>query len=371
MNLAIYVLVYTYLNAKINSFMSSLMFNVMSVVSAMALVLLTLWIIIQGYRIVTGQSREPMMALAVNAMRIGAIVVAATTMSVFGTSLHDLFTGELQTDINQLFTGDNSTIQDSINKNLAQTVLAMAAIDAVQSPPGDVQTVAAKARASDYAIFGTASPPMAIGAMLLMYNFAVALFVGLGPLFILCLIFEQTKSLFQRWLLYGIGTLFSLAMLSFISSIVLSVMFRATAALWATNLINNLTGATSEGLTTQSMEQGGIGLLMTMLIISVPPMAANFFQGTLGQFYFQSAFSHGAGGGKQGADGQPSPYGGGGGSGYSGGSSTAQTNTGQGGQGAGSYGSTSSAMGNNPGRVAGNTSTAQTDTIKPAPPTAG
>uniref|UniRef100_UPI003D3036BD type IV secretion system protein n=1 Tax=Klebsiella pneumoniae TaxID=573 RepID=UPI003D3036BD len=35
--------------------------------------------------------------------------------------------------------------------------------------------------------------------------------VGLGPLFILCLLFDQTKQLFQRWLFYGIGTMFSMA----------------------------------------------------------------------------------------------------------------------------------------------------------------
>jgi type IV secretion system protein VirB6 len=50
------------------------------------------------------------------------------------------------------------------------------------------------------ATFGTASPPMAAGAMLLLYQFVMAMFVGFGPLFILSLMFEQTKSFFQRWL---------------------------------------------------------------------------------------------------------------------------------------------------------------------------
>ncbi len=40
----------------------------------------------------------------------------------------------------------------------------------------------------------------------LFYEVALALFIGLGPLFILCLLFEQTKTLFQKWLFYGIGT---------------------------------------------------------------------------------------------------------------------------------------------------------------------
>ncbi|WP_175472809.1 hypothetical protein [Luteibacter sp. 329MFSha] len=38
------------------------------------------------------------------------------------------------------------------------------------------------------------------------------------------------------------------------------------------------------------MQQGGIGLLLTALIVSVPPMAAAFFQGTLGSFMSYSAF---------------------------------------------------------------------------------
>jgi type IV secretion system protein VirB6 len=39
------------------------------------------------------------------------------------------------------------------------------------------------------------------------------------------------------------------------------------------------------------MQQGGIGLLLTVLIVSVPPMAAMFFQGTLGNFLTYSAFA--------------------------------------------------------------------------------
>ena len=31
-----------------------------------------------------------------------------------------------------------------------------------------------------------------------------------------------------------------------------------------------------------AMQQGGIGLLLTLLLVSVPPIAANFFQGALG-----------------------------------------------------------------------------------------
>jgi type IV secretion system protein VirB6 len=100
----------------------------------------------------------------------------------------------------------------------------------------------------------------------------------------------------------------------FISSLVLQLTLRVAAALWTANLINQMTGLGAEGLSNQALQQGGIGLLMTVLIVSVPPLAAAFFQGTVGSFMHYSAFGVGAGS-RPGPQGQPpGSYGGYGGS---------------------------------------------------------
>ncbi len=288
-----YALVYKYLNEQIHAFGLVLMGNMMTWVSGVALVLVTLWIMIQGYRMITGQSHDSMMAMVSNMARVTLIVTAASTMGIFGSSLHTFFTTDLSTEVNQIFSGSSDTAAQTIDKNLAWTQLAMAAIDGVQVVHGDTQNIDAKSHAELMVGLGTASPPMAAGAMLLLYQFTMALFIGLGPLFILCLIFEQTKGLFQRWLLYGIGTIFSMAVLAVVSSMVLQLTLRVAAALWSSGIINAITGNGAEGFTTQSLQQGGIGLLLTVLIISVPPMAAVFFQGTVGNFMHFSAFGGG------------------------------------------------------------------------------
>jgi len=356
-----YVLIYNWLNDKINSFGMSLMATFMTWASAIALVMVTLWIMIQGYRIITGQMHESLMAMVTNMTRVVVIVTVATTMGIFGTNLHQLFTTDLSTGINQMFTGSNETAAQTIDNNLAWTQLALGAIDAVQVPSGDQATNDTKNHALLLAGFGTASPPMAAGAMLLLYNFALALFIGLGPLFILCLIFEQTKGLFQKWLMYGLGTLFSMAMLSFVSSLALQLTLRVAAALWSANVINNKIGLGAEGLSSQALQQGGIGLLMTVLIISVPPMAAMFFQGTMGNFMYFSAFGGGAAS-RPGPQGQPPGS-------YGYGHTPPQSNTAQADSARiGSAGLNSS----NLGRMAGNAHSAQADVIKPAmPPTIG
>ena len=303
MGFVYFVLIYNWLSDKINTFGMDLMANLMTWASGIALVLVTLWIMIQGYRMITGQSRDSMMALVMSMTRVAVIVTAATTMSMFGANLHHFLTIDLSTEVNHLFTGDNSTAAQTIDDNLAWTQLALGAIDAVQVTPGDTDVSSTKQNALLMAGLGTAGPPMAAAAMLLLYQFTLAIFIGLGPLFILCLIFDQTKALFQRWLLYGIGTIFSMAVLAFVSSLVLQLTLRVAGALWASNLINNLTSNGAEGLSSQALQQGGLGLLMTVLIISVPPLAAVFFQGTVGAFYFNSAFGYG-GGNRQGPNGQ-------------------------------------------------------------------
>jgi type IV secretion system protein VirB6 len=359
-----FVLIYNWLHSRIDSFGANLMGAVTSWMTALALLLVTIWIMIQGYRLITGQSRESMMGLVTNMVRVVVIVAVATTVGAVGHNLHTLVTTELTTDINQLFTGDDTTLAQTIDKNLAETQLAMSAIDTVQVPPGDTEGAASKARAQTFATFGTASPAMAAAAMLLLYEITLALVIGLAPLFIMCLIFEQTKGLFQKWLLYGVGTLFSMGVLAFISSLVLELTYKVAEALWASSIINSVTGLGAEGFTSQSMQQGGVGLLMTVLIISSPPLAAMFFQGTVGNFMHFSAFGGGMAS-RPGPQGQPpGSYGGYGGGSYAPpASGTAQTT--DPGRQAGPNG-----FGNNPGataRLTGAPNFVQADTIRPAP----
>ena len=299
-----YRLIYNFLSDKIERFGLDMMQRVAAWASAVALVLVTIWILIQGYRVLTGQMREPLMGLVISMGRIVVIVGAATTMGFAGTDLHTFLTSTVDKQVHQFFTGqEDETTSDAIDKNLAWTQLALGAIDAVQVVPGDQQSQDAKSHAGMLAAFGTASPPMAAGAMLLLYQFAIALFIGLGPFFILCLIFDQTKSLFTRWLMYGIGTIFSMALLSVVASMVLDLTIAVNEAIWGAKIANKLLGTDAEGLSTLALQQGGIGLLLTTLIISVPPMAAMFFQGTLGSFSPYSVFSGGSQ--RPGPQGQP------------------------------------------------------------------
>lgn len=285
-------LIMSYLRKEVQDFGLGVMQNAMTWAGGIALTLLTLWIMIQGYRIVTGQSRDSMMLLVTNSLRATLIVGAATSMAAFGTNLHDFLTNDVNREINWVVTGDDSLPEDRIDKNLGWMQVALSSIDALDVV-GDPTLDDDKTRAMWFVGLGTGGPALAGGTMLLLYQIALALFVGLGPIFILCLLFDQTKSLFGRWLQYGIGTMFSMAVLSAMVSISLEMVARVAAAFWASAAAGSLLGQDfTDGMTSQAMQQGGMGLILTTLIISAPPMAAMFFQGTLGQFSAYNAFSN-------------------------------------------------------------------------------
>jgi hypothetical protein len=85
--------------------------------------------------------------------------------------------------------------------------------------------------------------------------------------------------------------MFSLAVLSVMVALALDVVMAVAASFW----VGKFMGGSSEGVNSMAMQQGGLGLILTMLIISAPPMAASFFQGVLANFNPYSSFNSPAG----------------------------------------------------------------------------
>jgi len=285
-------LILAYLREEIQKFGIELLGRMMAWVGMAALTMLTLWILVQGFRIVTGQSRDSMMALVMNSLKATLILSIATSMAMFGTGLHKFLTEDVKKEINHVGTGDDEGPEAAIDRNLAWMQVAMSSID-VLDVAGDESLDDQKTRALYMVGLGTGGPAIVGGTMLLLNEIALALFIGFGPLFILCLLFDQTKALFGKWLYYGIGTMFSMAVLSAMVSIALEMVVRVAASFWGAALVGTLLKMNfTDGMSSQAMQQGGLGLILTTLIITAPPMAAAFFQGTMGHFNYVGAFGN-------------------------------------------------------------------------------
>lgn len=286
----------TFLVAEIDTFRENVLERATIWVGGIALMALTVWILFQGFRIVTGQSRDSLTIFAGQAVKNAFILSAAMSMAVFGTDINGFLSEGLVREIHQVVTGSGTDPYSKIDESLGYMQLALSSIDALDVG-GDALVNDAKTRAQWFSGIGIAGPAIIGGAMLLLYRLAMALFVGFGPIFIACLMFESTKPLFQKWLLYGIGTMFSLAVLSFTVSLALDVITAVAASYW----VGSFLGASNEGISSTALQQGGIGLILTMLIVSAPPIAGNFFQATLANFSSYNQFA----GGSQSPPGKP------------------------------------------------------------------
>jgi type IV secretion system protein VirB6 len=290
-NLFFFSSINEFLNEAIQKFANGLLGRTLAWVGSVALVLMTIWIMIQGFRIVTGQSRDSMAALVMNSLKATLIVGLATAWGAgAGNSIFKWMGDGMQRNINEVVTGSNRDAYENIDRSLGYMQVAFTSIDSLQDGDSEVANDK-KTRAMWFTGIGTGGPAITAGVMLLLNKIALALFTGLGPLFILSLLFEQTKQLFGKWLYYGIGTMFSLAVLSVMVGIALDVVTAVAASFWVGSFI----GADNEGVNSMALQQGGLGLVLTMLIISAPPMAASFFQGTIANFASFSAFNNPAG----------------------------------------------------------------------------
>lgn len=271
----------SFLDDEITEFAGNLLGRVVTVAGSAALSLLTLWILVQGWRIATGLSREPMMALVGDALKAVLVIGIATGAAAGSGSTYRVLTDGLGEAVTGVVTGrdDGSPYRD-IDRALALMQVALEVIDSIDGD-GDLLTEQRKARAMWFAGAGLGGPAIIAAGMLLLNRIAVALIVGLGPLFILCLLFRATRPLFSRWLHYGLGTLFSLAVLTVMVTLAMDMVIAVGMAFWVADW---LTGAPQESLSSMAMQQGGLGLILTMLVVSAPPMAAMFFNGVLGQF---------------------------------------------------------------------------------------
>ena len=310
--LALYRSISNYIDARINFFTESTLASVFTTVGFFALILLTLWIMWYGYQIVMGNSQHSAKEFVFKAVRAWIIIAFATGLAAsMGFSIRATTTN-LSDMISSTMTGSNdaskctSTDSDKgfmgckIDQNLIRAQASMAFVGQLDTG-GDPVLEDKKSKASLMAAAGIGGPAIVAGALLLTLKVAMALFIALGPIFIMCLLFKVTTPLFQKWLYYGISTMFATAMLAAVSDISMDLVENISGSLFVSNIFTSLaegSGFTSAastasggaaGIMQASMQQLGLGLILSTLLISTPPMAAQFFNGVMGAF---SSYNH-------------------------------------------------------------------------------
>ena len=116
------------------------------------------------------------------------------------------------------------------------------------------------------------------------------MFVGFAPFFILCLMFKKTTPYFFKWLNYGLATMFSSALLAAMASISTDLVRIIAQSQYKYSKIASITsiitGESVTGIFNSAMNQLGLGLMLSTVLIIVPPMAGSWFNGMMSGAYY-------------------------------------------------------------------------------------
>ena len=260
--------------------------------------LFTVWIMFQGYLILTGQSSASLSVFMMKALKIFIVITIATSVTgpIFGKSILRFF-GDMSDGITHVVTGKTVTTANNeipgsgsfsvIDNNLRLMQAGLSAIKAIDT--ADNQALEdEKNRALMMSTAGIAGPGIVAGVLLLLNKVALALFIAFAPLFILCYGFKVSEQMFWSWLKFGVSSLFALAILSFMTGLAMDMVARLAGVVFVSDLL----GTNTQGVTNAAMQQGGLGLILSTLLITVPPLVGNFFGAQVGAFSPFSAFSN-------------------------------------------------------------------------------
>ena len=302
----LYSSIRNYFSARIEYFMEYTLSNNISLALTMVGALFTLWIMVQGYLILTGRSQDSLKTFVFNVGKTYIIILVALGVSstsefalrklteVTTDGVASLMLGENEEETSKdmskcLTKATNSVLGCQIDQNLITAQAVMAFINQIDTAD-NARLADQVEQAKLFAGVGAAGPGIVTGTMLLLYRVAMALFIGFSPFFILCLMFKKTTPYFTKWLNYGLATIFSSVLLAAMAGICTDLVEIIAKRQFASSLIFTVLGINNSGVFNSAMNQLGLGLMMSTVLILVPPMAGVWFNGVMASTYGTNHF---------------------------------------------------------------------------------
>jgi type IV secretion system protein VirB6 len=263
--------------------------------------IVTAWVMIQGFMIISGGNKRPIVSLLFQTIKLVAILTVVSILAGNSPWIAEMVLG-IQGLITAAIVGAGTDIYQIVDMNLAVSQIFNAVIEGLvggQQSGADGNTVTKMA-----GIIGQTGPAVLVSIMAIMAEISITLAIMLAPLFIFFLLFKQTAGMFTTWAKFLLGTMVSFALLTLLSSILLDMMMRYGAAVIAAFYANGALAAAGVGfisfdISGSAMQLAALGSLSTALLIMIPPLIMQFFNS--GASFAAGAMMGMVGGGAAGA----------------------------------------------------------------------
>ena len=300
-NLGFFILIKTYVEILIMKFGDRGLSALSTVLIPSLMSMVTVWLMFEGYRILNGQSREPLNMFLWRGAKMVVIITVASWIMNNPTGLRDWISEHIKNPIASVIVGgEYASPEAMVDSSLLLMHLIMGAF-------GSLQAATSNDNGSALANFIMASgvaqgaPAVVAGALLLLNEIALSLAILTAPAFILCLLYDPTKQYFQGWLKFFLGSLLTMAVLSVMVTIGLKVMLVYAAKVLGEYGVSAMQAGSASasqdrpGIAQITIMQGGLGLMMSTLMITAPLLVGNLIGSSLG-FNAYSPFGNGGAG---------------------------------------------------------------------------
>lgn len=247
----------------------------------LSMVVVTLWVAVQGFQLLSGQARQAALPLIYRTARL--VLVLSLVSLLAKESPYVVESVENFKDLISQAVTDGSDVTALIDANLGITAMLSSINDAIRSVESQRDT---NVVTSTVGLLGQSGPAMLTATLLLLTELSVTLAIMLAPVFVFFLVFQQTAPLFWSWAKFLLGALFSMATLTLVASLALqaTALYGASVvAAFYTNsgdglggMINAFAGGPFD-INASSLRLAALGTLMTAIIVSVPPVIMSFF----------------------------------------------------------------------------------------------
>ena len=295
-NLGFFILIKTYVEILIMKFGDRGLSALSTVLIPSLMSMVTIWLMFEGYRILNGQSREPLNMFLWRGAKMVVIITVASWIMNNPTGLRDWISEHIKNPIASVIVGgEYASPEAMVDSSLLLMHLIMGAFGSLQAATSNNND---GALANFIMASGVAqgAPAVVAGALLLLNEIALSLAILTAPAFILCLLYDPTKQYFQGWLKFFLGSLLTMAVLSVMVTIGLKVMLVYAAKVLGEYGVSAMTANSTEsrpGIAQITIMQGGLGLMMSTLMITAPLLVGNLIGSSLGGFSGYNMFTGG------------------------------------------------------------------------------
>lgn len=242
----------------------------------MSTTLVTIWVAYQGFMIISGANRQPILGLAYKTGKmvliLSLVALVARNSPVIADTVLDF-----QELVTAVVVDEGTDVYRTIDINLALAQVFNALIDGFVG--GAQANAEGKSLTQMAGLVGQSGPAMLVSVMAIMAEISITLAIMLAPLFLFFLLFQQTAAMFWSWVKFLLGTMFSLAVLALVSGILLKMMMMYGATVLAGFFLNAsaLGSVVSVDVGGSAMRMAMLGALSTALLVMIPPLIMQFF----------------------------------------------------------------------------------------------